>query len=360
MRPSALVACVLALLPAPSRAANITEYFTVAATTSHGSTLGVCNQLTVGLSGGGSLVVPGNGTATVNTPAEADVAMLYSSAPLPAGDHKVSVTVNKINFPKYTKENGVTLLTVVGVVPQPATSGWWESFRLLGVEVAVVPSSTNDYPMFVNYWDGSGNIYTWNGTAWDPNNWVPAVTFDPTKSYKVTVEKASSVYTITVSSGSATLAQASVPASSVRPATAAYFVVGDRLTDYFKGSMEVKSISQPMPPSCTGVPDGNVMPPDASVDAPPPPDAEPSRDFPADQAVDAPPPAPEGGLPDGGVDLPWPSFWDLFTPDLGSTGPGGSGDSGCGCGVGAPPASRALAAVVALLPLLLLRRRRRY
>jgi hypothetical protein len=287
-RVSARVLC-LTLLSAPLGAAraDITEDFSSPAAAGPGSTLGACNQLKVGLSGAGSITVPGTGVATVSTPAAADAAMLYSTQALPA-TYKVTAVLGKIDYPQYTLENGVTLLAISDTTPQAAGATWWGSHRVVAVEVAVTPGASNQYPIYVNYFD-STTLYTWNGTSWGAGDpaWVPVITFDPTKSYKVSIQKTASSYIVTVSTGTTQLTQATVPVASVLPATTERFVIGDRLTDYFRGSLQVHSVTQPTPPGCAldaGMPDTSTA--DAGpADGPLPDSAPPDAAAPIDAAT---------------------------------------------------------------------------
>ena len=378
---SARLLC-MALLFAPLGAAraNITEGFSSSAATSAGSTLGACNQLTVGLSGAGSVAVPGTGVAAVSTPAAADAAMLYSTQALPA-TYMVTAVVGKIDYPQYTMENGVTLLAISDTTPMAAGAAWWGSHRVVAVEVAVTPGAPNQYPVYVNYFD-SATFYTWDGTSWGAGDpaWVPAITFDPTKSYKVSIQKTASSYVITVSTGSTQLTQATVPVASVLPAATEHFVIGDRLTNYFRGSMEVHSVTQPTPPGCApdaGVPDASTL--DAGpADGPPPdlalpdtavpidgptPDLQSSdgpRDAGDDRAADS-APGTEGGLPAGDRSAAeGGGSWDLYTPDIGPPTEKDDGGGDCDCDLGSPgvPAGGVVLFAPALLAFLLRRRRR--
>jgi MYXO-CTERM domain-containing protein len=365
---AAVVPTLGLLLCLPASAKQIVESFTSPATVTNGALLGQCDQLQAVLSGNGAITVAGNGHATLTTPVEVDAAMLRSAAPLPSGGYTVSVEVTKISYTQYTIENGVTLLTIANTVPQAASEGWWSNYRMLGVEVDTMPGSTNKYPIYVNYWD-SANMYTWDGTQWgvgDPA-WQPVLTFDPVKTYTVEVEKAQNLYTIRVRSGSTVLTQATVPVSSVRPATQEHLVVGDRLTNYFKGSMQINAIAMPAPPGCgalkdagppdTLVPDAEVLP-DAS-----PPDASTSLDksTPPEAGVDSTVAdlEPSDGTTGGDGSAPAgdgnATSWDLYTPDMG----GASGNaSDCDCSLGSPASAEGPPLITLLLLLLALRRRR--
>lgn len=380
-RAARLLCLALVLSPTGAARANITEDFSSPAAASPGSTLGVCNQLTVGLSGAGSIAVPGTGVATVNTPAAADAAMLYSTQALPA-TYKVTAVVGKIGYPQYTAENGVTLLAISDTTPLAADSAWWGSHRVVAVEVAVTPGAPNQYPLYVNYFD-STTIYTWNGTSWGAGDpaWVPVITFDPTKSYTVSIQKTAASYIITVSTGGTQLTQATVSTGSALPTTSERFVIGDRLTNYFRGSMEVHSVTQPTPPGCVldaGTPDTSTLdsgpadgpppdlaPPDVAVpvDAPTPdlPGSDGPRDAGGDRATDSAPPT-DGGLPAGDRGAAeGAGSWDLYTPDIGPpTEEDGGGD--CDCDLGSPGGGTARGGALLLAPALLaflLRRRRR-
>jgi MYXO-CTERM domain-containing protein len=363
----------------PASAQQIVESFTSPATVTNGSHLGQCNQLKAALFGNGAITVAGNGHASVATLVETDAAMLHNATPLPSAAYKVSVEVTKINYTQYAIENGVTLLTIANKVPQPASEGWWSNYRMLGVEVNTMPGSPNKYPIYVNYWD-SANMYTWNGTQWGAGDpaWQPVLTFDPTKTYTVEIVKAQNLYTIRVLSGSTVLTQATVPVASVRPATHEYFVVGDRLTNYFKGTMQINSVSMPAPPGCGVVKDAGVPKPDAKVPKPdakvPKPDAKatldaappdkstaPDKSTPLEAGGDTTPKdlgpsdgstGTDGSVPtgDGGV-----SSWDLYTPDM---GPGSEAESDCDCSLGRPAGEGAPPLGLALLVLIVLLRRR--
>jgi len=342
---------VLLLLPRTGLA-DVTEDFLSPVVVSDGTTLGLCNQLTAALFGQGQITISGNGSASINTPAEVDVAMLYSTQALPS-TYTVTAMSGNINFPQYTLENGVTLLAIVDTKPQPATDVWWSSHRMLSVEVTTTPGAANPYPIYINYFTAT-TFYTWNGTSWgagDPN-WVPAVTFDPTKNYKVTITKAAGTFSISITTGSTVLAQASVPVASVRPATTEHFVVGDRLSNFFKGNMKLKSVTQPKPPGCVLPDTSPVLDATPPVDAGPPVDLGPPLDGKSadtssgDTTPDAATPdAATGDHPatldlapssDGPTSTDRSSSWDLHTPDLGPVTPQDS-DSGCGCAVHRTP-----------------------
>jgi len=374
--------CLLIVFLAPRASlAEVTEDFNSAVAVSNGTTLGVCNQLTASLYLGGSVSVPGNGSATISTVAEVDVAMLQSTQPLP-NTYKVTVTVGSVSYPQYTLENGVTWLAIVDTSPVPATESWWASHRMVSVEVTVSPGSPDQYPVYINYFDSS-EYYTWNGTLWgsgDPN-WIPLFNFDPAKDYEISIQKSSGQYTITVTTGTTQVAKATVPVGSVRPATAEYFVVGDRVSNYFKGSMKVKSITQPKPSGCvlpdTGIPvDASIVDSVGPFDVAPPVDLKPPVDMtPADSPVaDGPTTAKDLATGDspitdigparkdaGASDLPKPSSWDLYTPDLGKvTNPNDGDGSACDCEIGLAglPARTPWLLLLLALPWLLARRRR--
>jgi MYXO-CTERM domain-containing protein len=248
VRSAGLLFALALLLPGTSAWAQLTEDFSSPANASNGATLGACQQLTVGLAAGGTVSVSGNGVAAISTPSEADSAILYSTHPLPAAGYKVQVVVKNVAYHKYTKENAVTLLAITNGQPTSGSEVGWLSRRVVGVEVDSMPDFTNDSSIFINYWDSSNTEYTWNGsqwtTAWDPY-------FAPQSDYVVAIEKTAGQYIITVSSGGAQLAQASVSASSVASSASEYLVVGDRLTDFTKGSMDIDSITMPSA-SCGG------------------------------------------------------------------------------------------------------------
>lgn len=366
---STLVATSLALIPGAS--ADITEGFMTPVSVSSGSTLGACNQITVGTSSGGAVTV-GGGSAFLKTSSEADTAMLYSTLPLPGAAYKVSVEVSDVAYPQYTLTNGVTLLAIVDTKPQSASDLWWGQHRMIGVEVDVAPGAANKYPLYFSYWDSS-TIYTWDGTKWVPGSagLKPVMTYDPIEAYTITISKTPKAgapwYVISISANGVVLAAASVPAKDVRPAAAEYFVVGDRLTNYFKGSMDVDSLSMPMYPSC-GVPDGGL------------PDSAPPGDMalsdaaatdgagPADLALDSGPG--DGANGDGAngdgasSDSSSPSgdasqiTWDLFTPEASHHLYPGSDGGSCGCELGARPAARTGVSLLALILAILIARRR--
>lgn len=380
----------------PARA-ELVESFTKPAATSDGSTLGVCNQLTVRLFGGGSVNVAGNGHADISSPLATDAAFLASSAPLPQTGYTVRVKVAAINFPQSPPggpENGVTLLAIVNTQPLPANEIWWSNYRMLAVEVDATADSTNPHPLYVNYWDAS-NLYTWNGTQWgvgDPN-WLPVITYDPQKSYTVEIEKANNWYTIRVSQGTTLLTQATVPVPNVRPASTEYLVVGDRLTSDFKGTMQIQTVAMPKPAGCSvggdgapgdagplkdgattsdaGVKEGgskeggalDAKKGDAKSDAGSgdgrPLEGGASSDGPRPDAgvkTDGPATAKEGG------NLDRPISWDLGAadrgPDRGGAG-GASGESGCDCRLGRSGGGRAPLGLILLAGLALLGLRRR-
>lgn len=238
---------VVLLLPGVARA-QLTEDFSNPANASNGATLGACQQLTVGLAAGGTVTVNGNGVAAINTPSEADSAILFSTHPLPAAGYKVQVVVKNVAYHKYTKENAVTLLAITNGQPTSGSEVGWLSRRVVGVEVDSMPDFINDSSIFINYWDSANTEYTWNGSQWT-TEWDPY--FAPQNDYVVAIEKTAGQYIITVSSGGAQLAQASVSASSVSSSASEYLVIGDRLTDFTKGSMDIDSITMPSA-SCGG------------------------------------------------------------------------------------------------------------
>jgi len=320
MKNTALIVCVLGVA-CPAAAAQVTENFTSAASTSNGATLGQCSQLTVGLAGSGTLTVSGNGTAAISTPAVGDAAILYSSQPLPA-TYKVSVEVQNVAYPKGSVENGVTVLAITNNLPSPGTEVDWSTHRLVAVEIDSKPDFVNDSSAFVNYWDSAYTLYTWDGSQWGAgdNGWNPY--FPPQTSYEVTVEKTATDYVITVSSGGASVTSATVPVSNVAPASSEYLVVGDRITDFFAGSMNVVRVT--MPASCGGSDAG----PDGSV-----------PEFPTPEAGT--------GYYDG-----WPTGGDGYLPSK----PRPTEPSACDCNVGARP--RAPLGALLLLAFLLLARRR--
>jgi MYXO-CTERM domain-containing protein len=350
--------------------ADLTEQFLSSASSGSGSKLGACKQLLVSTFGGGKITVAGNGAAAVESTLTTDAAFLSSTDPLPQTTYKVTVEVSKINFPQdTTQENGVSLLVISNTSPLAASDQWWKSYRMIGVEVDVLPDDTNLYPVYVNYWDAA-NIYTWNGAAWgvgDPN-WKPVMSYDPAKKYTISVEKATNWYTITISSGGAQLVKATVPVPNVLPGTTEYLVVGDRLTNAFRGTMEINSVTMPTPSSCIISSDGNKDggPGDGKaadalkldgaasgdtngVDAKPAIDSKPAADASlADRgALDS--------VADKNTRRDVPTGWDISAPDARGTPPP---SSGCGCRVAerAPTPSVALAALGLLA---LLRRRRR-
>lgn len=331
-----LVSVLVCSTSSPALAKNITESFTDPVTVSDGATLGKCNQLTAVLSsgGGGTISIPGNGFATISTPAETDAAFLYSTDPLPASGYKTAVQLTNLGYVKQqANENGVTLLSLFNTKPKAATDLWWWSYRMIGVEINIQPTSTTSYPLYISYWD-STDIHTWNGTVWQAGdtNWAPVLDLDPKKTYAVEIEKANASYTITVRQGSQVLTQATVQAQNVLPATTEYMAVGDRFTTFFTGSVDVGSVSMPEPPGCT----------------PPLPDGGPPTDSSA--------PSTDGQPASDAVIGERPS-WDLYTPDLGKTS--SRGEDGCSCEIDAPPSEPPLPALLLLVSVLLCASRRR-
>jgi len=324
--------CFLVLAGGAARA-QITEDFNQPATVSDGSTLGACGQLTARLAGSGSINVSGGGTAVFNTASVPDAAMLCSSQPLPA-TYKVTVRVHNVNYHKAAVENGVTALAIANVAPTPSTEADWLPKRLVGVEIDSKPYFTDDSSIFVNYWDAAWDMYTWDGVSWGKGDPAWAPYFPIKSSYEVTIEKTASDYQITVRGDGVLLAQTSVPVSSVMPSSGDYLVIGDRLTDFFSGSMELESVTMPGPAGCN--------PSDAGPPAPSP-DGGP----------------PEFPTPDGGTGA-WPD--GLFSADSGIPyKPRPSEPSACDCNVGssAAPGLGSLGLLPVLLLLLLLRSRGR-
>ena len=252
-----LSCATLWLAAAPAAAADITESFQTATQTSDGSQLGACKQLTVGLTAGGSLTV-GNGSAALSTPNGPDAAFLTSTGPLPSGDYKVIVEVSKISFPQNPAgqgENGVTLLAIADTAPQSSSEEWWKSHRIVGVEADMTAEATVQNTIYVNYWNALNTMLSWNGSSW-VTDWTHALIYDPAQRYRITVEKASGNYSITVAeAGGTVLSQASISTNSVMQASAEYLIVGDRLTDAFHGSMEIHSVTMPTS-TCAGAGDG--------------------------------------------------------------------------------------------------------
>jgi MYXO-CTERM domain-containing protein len=256
----------------------VKETFASGGVAASGATVGTCHQLLVTLGGAGSITLGGG--AMVQTPSAGDAAMLSSAAPLPAGNYKVTVEIDGINFPMNPAggaENGSTLLAITDTPPQAETEIWWASHRIVGFEADMPGGATQQNTVYVNYW-ASGVMYTWSGSQWaagDPG-WLPAATHDGASVYTFTIEKAGGQYTLTMSQGGTELVRAGVAVASTTPAAAEYLVVGDRLTNAFNGSMRVVSVT--MPASCgTPAADGGVAPkPDLSNPAPPLTDGNPS------------------------------------------------------------------------------------
>jgi MYXO-CTERM domain-containing protein len=362
----------LGLLASPVRGQQIKEDFSSPLTIKDGTKIGKCQQLTASLFNKGVITVIGDNSATLNTGTESDVAMFASTYPLPSSGYKVTIGLSEINYQQYSLENGTTLMLITNAKPQPASEAWWSNHRMLAVEVSILPGATNKHPMFINFFDAS-TMYTWDGNNWT-TTWAPVITYDPSEYYEITVEKKSGTYTLTVTESGTQLAKASVAASKVLPATSEYFVVGDRLNNFFKGVLDVNEITMPQPPGC-GTDAGLPVPPDASVadtSSPPKkdmgaPDAKPADGKPTTKdkgpasdgkptQKDGPKPATDGkpasGDGKGGA-------WDLFTPDLGGSGEDDGG--ACGCRLAAaPPSSSHLIPVtlVSLLGLLFFFRRR--
>lgn len=324
--------CALLLVGGAARG-QITEGFNQPTAVSDGSTLGACGQLTARLAGSGSIQVSGNGAALFDTASIPDAAMLRSSQPLPA-TYTVTVRVRNVRYHKGAVENGVTALAIANVSPSPSTEADWLPKRVVGVEIDSKPYFTGDSSIFVNYWDPAWDMYTWDGVSWGKGDpaWQPY--FPVKSSYEVTIDKTTSDYQITVRGDGVLLAQASVPVSSVMPSSGDYLVIGDRLTDFFSGNMELESVTMPGPTGCS---------PQADAGAPP-----------------APSPSPDGAppellTPDGGA-----GGWSdgLFGADSGIPYTPRPGEpSACDCNVGSSAASGSHAVLPALLLLLLLRRR---
>jgi len=244
------MALVSLAVPSPA-SAQLIEEFTQPAT---GNTLGSCGQLTISNAGSGSVSVSGNGVAQISTPSEADAAFIRSTTPLPS-TYKITVKLQNVSYHKYTAENGVTLLAITNGVPTPGTETAWLNRRLVGVEVDSKPDFINDSSIFVNYWNSSGAMHTWDGGQWGQADdyWNPY--FAPYTNYVVELEKTASNYVITVSADGAQLTRATVSVASVAGASTEYLVVGDRITDFFRGSIAVDAIT--MPGTCNGpTPDG--------------------------------------------------------------------------------------------------------
>jgi MYXO-CTERM domain-containing protein len=315
-----LVRCslvVFLLLTGVAARADVTETFNQATPASDGTKLGACKQLTAHVYEGGSVNISGNGAAVVKSPAATDAAFLASSDPLPSSGYKVSVRLSNIGFLQSFSENGVTLLSIVNTAPQPMTEMGWRPLRVLAIEVDILPAPSDAHPIYVNYWDLT-NMYTWSGAAWGMGDqmWKPCLAFDPAKSYTVEIEKTATTYTLRVLSDTgAKLTEAAVPVKDVLPSTTEYFVVGDRLTSDFSGSMDINSVSMPTPAGCTAQLDGGPT---------------------ADRKL---------------------TSWDLYSPEAGRRNP--PSDSGCACAVhqGPRPAGPLAGLLVLLLGLALSRRR---
>jgi hypothetical protein len=293
--PSSLVSIglvVFLLLAGVAARADIVETFQKASPAADGTTLGACKQLTAHAFEGGTVTISGNGAAVVKSPVATDAAFIASSDALPSSGYKVSVKVSSIGFLQSFTENGVTLLSIVDFAPVPGPEMTWTSHRVLAIEIDVLPSPSEAHPIYVNYWDLT-NMYTWSGTSWGAGDsmWKPCLTFDPAKSYTVEIEKTAANYVLRVLSDSgAKLTEAAVAIKDVLTTGTEYFVVGDRLTSDFNGSMDINSISMPTPAGCTA-PDGG--------------------------------PAPDRKL----------VSWDVYSPEAGRRNP--PADSGCACGVSA-------------------------
>jgi MYXO-CTERM domain-containing protein len=313
-------------LGSPVYGQTLTEDFSKPANAGHGSQLGQCGQLTAGVAASGSITINGGGSAIINTASVPDAAMIFSSDPLPA-TYTVTVRVKNVNYHKTNVENGVTLLAITNQKPIPGTEVDWMPKRVVGVELDSLPDFVNDSSAFVNYWNAQAEMYTWNGSSWGKGDafWKP---YWPVHSaYEITIEKTASQYTLIVRGGGAELTRASVAVGNVMPGSAEYLVVGDRLTDFFAGNMEIDSIT--MPGSCNTSPDAG----------PPNPDTGP-QEFPKPEAG-------TGGGPDG-----------AFKYDSGQTGLRPKEPSSCDCNVAAESSLGPLAVAPLLLLLLFLRRRR--
>jgi MYXO-CTERM domain-containing protein len=321
-----VLSVALVSLAGTAHAQVITEDFTQPANGGNGSQLGQCGQLTIGLAASGNVTINGGGTAIFNTASVPDAAMIFSTNPLPA-TYSVTVRVQNVNYHKTSVENGVTLLAIATSQPVPGTEVDWMPKRIVGVEIDSKPEFTDDSSAFVNYWTNQAEMYTWNGTSWGMGDtaWQP---YWPVHSaYEVTIEKTTSQYTLIVRAAGNEITRASVAVSNVMQSSSEYLVVGDRLTDFFAGNMEVDSIT--MPANCNTSPDAG----------PPKPDTGP-QEFPTPEAG-------TGSWPDG-----------YFMYDAGQVGSRPKEPSACDCNMAAQSDLGPLAVAPLLALFLFLRRRR--
>jgi len=252
------VCCVLLLTIPQNLLAQVTETFTTSTTVNHQTQFGSCNQITALLAASGSATISGNGKAVLSTPADADAVVLHSTNPLPT-TYTLEAAFSDVAYNKLASgENGVSLLVVSNGIPYPGTSNYWLNRRLIGVELVSDSGWSNNGSIFINYWGAQNQIYTWNGTQWlsGASNWQPYFPITTGATYTVRLEKSATAFVITVWQGSTQMTQATIALASVPPVPKEYLAIGDRLNDYFHGSISLTELT--MPAQCGG-PDGGPV-----------------------------------------------------------------------------------------------------
>jgi hypothetical protein len=229
-----------------------------------GQSFGKEKQLTFELFRNGTFLVDGSGTAWQRSDSYRDSAFIRSTDPLPA-TYKITVVAGEIDYnldkieklpqdPEYPEgpknENGCYLIAITDEKPTGHhTNIWWHQHRKLVIDVDNnVWGHGMPNPVFMVYFDRSNRLVAYDGQSdeWQ-SEWKKAVSYEPSKWYKIEVEKTKTQYILSVyNQKGKLLKQGRVNAKDLWHADEFhpdYFVVGDPHENYYQGSMKIRSIT---------------------------------------------------------------------------------------------------------------------
>ncbi len=230
-----------------------------------GESFGKAGQLTFELFRNGTFVIDGqSGYAWQKSDSYRDSGFIRSTRKLPK-TYKISIVLGEIDYnldkiqqlpqdPEYPEgpqnENGCYLIAITDEKPTGHhTNIWWHRHRKIVIDVdnnAWGHGMPN--PIFMIYFDRSNDLVSYDGQAdeW-LKDWKKAVTYEPSRWYKVEVEKTKSHFILSVyDRRGKLLKQGRVPLKNVWHEDefhSDYFVVGDPHENYYQGSMKIDSIT---------------------------------------------------------------------------------------------------------------------
>lgn len=259
--------CKIILFHWPVAGNQMIEKFSEPITVENSRSFGKHGQLTFEMYRDGTFQVDGkSGYALQKSSHYSDVALIRSTKALPK-TYKISVEVGAINYdldlisglpndPNYPEgpknENGCYLISISDVEPSGHhTNVWWHQHRKVVIDVDNnVWGNGMPHPIFMVYFDENNELVSFDGSAdrWQ-KDWRKAVTYEPTRWYRIEVEKTATQFILRIYDIKGTiLKEGKADLNNVWHEDGDYpdyFSIGDPHENYYQGSMKIKSISMP-------------------------------------------------------------------------------------------------------------------